>query len=368
MLKWIARIGGGLLGLAVVAFVVAYTMSDNDCDKPVAVTGAAMKAVIHCDYGPPDILKLSDVAKPAPDDDQVLVKVHAAGANPAEWHLVRGKPYLVRAVMGLRRPAETRLGTDYAGTVEAVGRNVTAFKPGDEVFGGRTGAFAQYVLARADRAIVPKPANISMEQAAGVAIAAITALQALRDKGEVRAGQNVLINGASGGVGTFAVQLAKSFGAQVTGVASTRNVDLVRGVGADHVIDYTQTNFTQGEARYDLILDNVGNHGLLDLRRVLKAGGRVVMIGGGGPDDDGQWLGPLVDIAKGLVLSAVLDERFLFFVAEITKADMAVLAELMGEGKLTTVIDRTYPLAQTAEALGYLETGRARGKVILTVD
>jgi len=367
MLKWIGWIGGGAIGLAAAAFAVAYVRSDNDCDRPAAITGTQMTAVLHCDYGPPDMVRLAEIAKPVPDDDQVLVKVRAAAVNPAEWHLVRGKPYLVRALMGLRRPGETRLGTDYAGTVEAVGRNVTQFKPGDEVFGGRTGAFAHYIVARADRAIVPKPANVSMEQAAGVAIAGVTALQALRDKGALQAGQSVLVNGASGGVGAFAVQIAKALGAEVTGVTSTRNVELVRSLGADHIVDYTQENFTTAGVRYDVILDNVGNHGLLDLRRALKAGGIAVLIGGGGPDDD-PWLGPLVGIAQGMVLSWLLDERFVSFIAQITKADMTVLAEMMAAGKLVTVIDRQYPLAQTAEALRYLETGRARGKVILSVE
>jgi NADPH:quinone reductase-like Zn-dependent oxidoreductase len=367
MLKWFVRIGGGLVGLAVIAFTVAYVRSDNDCDKPAAIDGPRMKAVIHCDYGPPDVLKVGDVAKPVPGDDQVLVKVRAAAVNPAEWHLVRGKPYIIRAIMGLRRPGQTLIGADYAGTVEAVGRNVTNFKAGDEVFGGRSGAFSQYLVQRAEGTIVPKPATISMEQAAGVATAGITALQALRDKGEVKAGQSVLINGASGGVGTYAVQIAKAMGARVTGVSSTRNIELVRGLGADEMIDYTQSNFTQGDARYDVILDNVGNHGLLDLRRVLKPGGRVVMIGGGGPDDD-PWLEFFIEIAKGLILSAAFEERFMFFVAEFKRVDFEFLAGLMAEGKLTTEIDRTYPLAETTEALKYLETGRARGKVILAVE
>jgi NADPH:quinone reductase-like Zn-dependent oxidoreductase len=362
--KWT---GVGLLATLLIAVALAYITSGDACG-PAPTTGATMRAAIQCAYGPPaDVVKIETVAKPAPDDDQVLVKVRAAAVNPAEWHLVRGKPYLVRAVMGLRHPQETRIGTDYAGMVEAVGKNVTQFKPGDAVMGGRTGAFAEYLVARADRAIVPKPENLSFEQAGGVAIAAVTALQALRDHGQVRAGQKVLINGASGGVGTFAVQIAKAMGAEVTGVASTRNQDLVRSLGADHVIDYTAENFTQGSKRYDLILDNVGNHGLLDLRRALKPGGTVVMIGGGGPDDE-PWLGALVQPIKGLLLSLFADERFVFFIAQITKTDMAVLADMMRAGKLTTVIDRAYPLAETAAALSYLESGRARGKVILTME
>jgi NADPH:quinone reductase-like Zn-dependent oxidoreductase len=367
MLKWTMRIVGGLLGLVVIVGLVAYAMSDNTCGQPAAITGARIKAVIQCEYGPPDTLMFEDVAKPAPGDDQVLIKVRAAAVNPAEWHLVRGKPYLVRAVMGLRKPRDIRLGTDYAGVVEAVGRNVTDFKPGDEVFGGRTGAFAEYIVARAEGSIAAKPANVSFEQAAGTPIAAVTALQGLRDKGRLRAGQTVLINGASGGVGTYAVQIAKALGAEVTGVTSTRNVEMVRGIGADHVIDYTRENFTEGRARYDLILDNVGNHGLLDLRRALKPGGTAVLVGGGGPDDD-PWIGPLAQPIKALFLSAVLDEQFVFYIAHLNKTEMTHLADLMRDGKLVTLIDRAYPLGQTAAALGYVETGRARGKVILTVE
>ncbi|MDX2145470.1 MAG: NAD(P)-dependent alcohol dehydrogenase [Rhodospirillaceae bacterium] len=366
MLKWTGRILGGLLGLVVVAGLIAYAMSDNSCGQTAAIAGTRIKAVVQCEYGPPEILKLEDVAKPAPDDDQVLVKVRAAAVNPAEWHLVRGKPYVVRAVMGLRKPREIRLGTDYAGVVETVGKNVTQFKPGDAVFGGRTGAFSEYIVARATGAVVPKPDNVSFEQAAGVHIAGLTALQGLRDKGQLRAGQKVLINGASGGVGTYAVQIAKALGAEVTGVTSARNIEMVQGIGADRVIDYTRENFTEGTTRYDLIYDCVGNHGLLDLRRVLKPGGRAVLIGGGGPDDD-PWIGPLSQPIKGLFLSAVLDEQLSFFIAESSKADLAILADMMRAGKLTTVIDRTYPLSDTAAALGYLDTGRARGKVILTV-
>jgi NADPH:quinone reductase-like Zn-dependent oxidoreductase len=367
MLKWTVRIFGGLVGLVVVAGLIAFAISDNSCGQAATISGARIKAVIQCEYGPPESLKVEDIAKPTPDDDQVLIKVRAAGVNPAEWHFVRGKPYFVRAVMGLRKPSETRLGTDYAGVVEAVGKNVTAYKPGDEVFGGRVGAFSEYIVARADRAIVPKPGNVSFEQAAGVPIAAVTALQGLRDKGQLRAGQTVLINGASGGVGTYAVQIAKAMGAVVTGVSSTRNVDLVRSLGADHVIDYTRENFTEGALRYDLILDNVGNHRLLDMRRALKPGGTAVLIGAGGVDDN-LWLGPLPQIPKAAILSLLLDEQFAFFTAQITQPDLAYLGDLMAAGKLKTVIDRSYPLRETAAAMRYVETGRARGKVVLTME
>src|SRR5205807_2277640 len=251
ILKWAIAV---ILIALLVWFEIAYWTSTNDCQLYSAAPTNPMKAVVYCDYGVPN-LKFQEIEKPAPADDQVLVKVHAASVNPLDWHFIEGTPYIMRAMgVGLRKPKDTRLGVDFAGTVEAVGKNVTQFKPGDEVFGGRDGAFAEYVCPRADRAITLKPANITFEQAASVNIAGITALQALRDKGKVQPGQKVLINGASGGVGTFAVQIAKSFGADVTGVCSTRNVDLVTSLGADHVIDYTKEDFAKGEQRYDVIL------------------------------------------------------------------------------------------------------------------
>ena len=243
----------------------------------LAAGSTPMKAAVHRCYGPPEVVKIEDVAKPVPGDEEVLVKVHAAGVNPLDWHFMRGVPYIMRLESGFGRPKDQRLGVDFSGTVEAVGKSVTSFKPGDEVFGGRNGAFAEYVVVNAARNIQIKPARITFEQAAGVPIAAVTALQALRDKGELEEGQKVLINGASGGVGTFAVQIAKAFGAEVTGVASTRNVELVRSLGADHVIDYTKQDFTQGDVVYDLVVDNVGNHSFDDIRRVLKPEGRYVI-------------------------------------------------------------------------------------------
>ncbi len=236
-----------ILAAAIVALATALSY-DARCGAPAPVpqVGPAMKAIVYRCYGPPAVLRLEDVAKPEPGDDQLLVKVHAAAANPLDWHYMRGEPYIMRLSSGLGRPAETRLGVDFAGTVEAVGKSVTRFKPGDTVFGGRTGAFAEYVLVREDRAVAHKPANVSFEEAAAVPIAAVTALQAVRDKGRVQPGQRVLVNGASGGVGTYAVQIAKSLGAEVTGVSSTRNLALVRSLGADHVVDYTQENFTEG--------------------------------------------------------------------------------------------------------------------------
>src|SRR5712691_2830069 len=263
-----------------------------------------MKAIVYRTYGSPNVLHLEETATPTPTDDQVLIRVRAASVNPYDWHFMRGKPYIMRMMIGgLRKPKDTRLGVDFAGTVEAVGKNVTRFKPGDEVFGGRTGAFAEYVCVRESRAVALKPANVTFEQAASVPIAGITALQGVRDKGKVQPGQKVLIYGASGGVGTFAVQIAKSMGADVTGVCSTKNLDMVRSLGADHVIDYTKEDFTKGDQRYDVILDNVANHSLSECRRVLNPDGKYVLIGGGGVNE-GRWLGPgLTHALKAMFLS-----------------------------------------------------------------
>src|SRR5881392_2899659 len=247
-----------------------------------------MKAIVYTDYGSPDVLQIREIKKPAPNDDQVLVKVRAVSINPLDWHFIEGRPYIMRGMMGgMRKPKNPRLGVDYSGTVEAVGKNVTQFKPGDEVFGNTIGAFAEYLCPRADRAVAMKPANITFEQAAGIPVAGLTALQGLRDHGKVQPGQKVLINGASGGVGTFAVQIAKNLGAEVTGVCSTRNVDLVKSLGADHVIDYTKENFTEGAQRYDVIFDLVGNHSFSARRRVLTPNGICVLggIGGAGPNE-----------------------------------------------------------------------------------
>jgi NADPH:quinone reductase-like Zn-dependent oxidoreductase len=367
VLKRVVWWSAGVMALAFLALLVAYWMSDNTCDNDTAAQGDLMKAVVYCDYGPPDVLKVEDVEKPTPGDDQLLVRVRAAAINPVDWHYMRGTPYIMRLDAGLRKPEVTRLGVDYAGIVEAVGRNVTQFKPGDEVFGGRNGALAEYVTVLEDRAVVLKPANLTFDQAASVPVAAITALQGLRDKGKVQPGQKVLINGASGGVGTFAVQIAKSFGADVTGVCSTRNLDMVRSIGADRVIDYTREDFTKGTQRYDLILDLVGNRSLSDLRRVMKPEGTTVLIGGGGPDA-GQWIGPLVGPIKGLLLSPFVSQQFVTLLADLNKNDMTILADLMQAGKVTPVIDRRYSLDKTAEAIAYLEEGHARGKVVITLE
>lgn len=355
------------LALLAVLFV-AYWASGNTCDdSSAAAPGNSMKAVLYCDYGTAEVLELREVEKPSPAADEVLVRVRAAAVNPLDWHYMRGTPYLMRLQAGLRKPKVTRLGVDFAGTVEAVGRNVTRFRPGDEVFGGRTGAFAEYVTVREDRALARKPANLTFEQAATVAIAASTALQGLRDAGKVEPGQKVLINGASGGVGTFAVQIARALGAHVTGVCSTRNVGLVRSLGADHVIDYTTEDYTRGGQRYDVILDNVGNRALLDNRRILAPEGRYVLIGGGGPDA-GNWIGPLAKPLQALVLSWFVSQDMGVYLARLDQGDLALLAGLMESGALTPVIDRRYGLAEIREAIRYLETGRARGKVIIALE
>lgn len=324
-----------------------------------------MKAIVCRCYGPPDVLHLEDMARPIAADDEVLIKVHAAAVNPLDWHYMRGTPYLMRLASGLRVPKSIRVGVDFSGTVEAIGRNVTRFRPGDAVFGGTTGAFAEYVTMSADRAVAMKPARLSFSQAAAVPIAAITALQALRDKGHVEAGQKVLINGAAGGVGTFGVQLAKSFGAEVTGICSTRNVQTVSALGADHVIDYTTQNFTRSEQRYDLIVDLVGNHSLREVRQVLNPQGRYVGVGGGRPDD--KWLGPLMGPVNALMLSPFVSQQFALLLARLKQADLALLRELMQGGTLMPVIDRTYDLGEVPDAIRYLEQGHARGKVVIVV-
>jgi NADPH:quinone reductase-like Zn-dependent oxidoreductase len=363
ILMWTVAV---ILVALLVLFEVAYWRSSNDCGYTAAPNNP-MKAIVYCDYGVAN-LKLEDVEKPTPNEDQILVRVHAASVNPYDWHFVEGTPYVMRAMgVGLRKPKDTRLGVDFAGTVEAVGKNVTQFKPGDEVFGGRGGAFAQYVCPRATRAVALKPANVSFEEAASVNIAAITALQALRDKGKVQPGQKVLINGASGGVGTFAVQIAKSLGADVTGVCSTRNVDLVKSLGADHVIDYTKEDFTKGAERYDVMLDNVGNRSLSQCRQVLTPNGKYVLIGGGGANEQG-FLGGLGKALWAMLFSKFVNQEMGMMMADANQKDLTVLADMMQTGKLKPVIDRTYKLEQVPDAVRYVEQGHARGKVVITVE
>jgi NADPH:quinone reductase-like Zn-dependent oxidoreductase len=324
-----------------------------------------MRAVVHRCYGSPAVVSRVTLPKPSPQDGEVLVRVRAASVNPLDWHYLQGTPYLVRLGSGLGAPKNPRLGVDFAGTVEAVGRHVTRFKPGDAVFGGKFGAFADYVAVREDGALTSKPDNVSFEQAAAVPIAGITALQALRDVAHVRAGQKVLINGASGGVGTFAVQIAKSLGAEVTGVCSTKNLELVRSIGADHVIDYTQEDFTRGAARFDVIVDTVSTHSPAEYRRVLNPAGVYVGVGS---TDIGNWFGWLWPPLEGWVLSWFVNQHFHTMLADLNGADLASLASLIHSSQLKPVIDRVYPLEQAAEALRYVQKGHARGKVVLSVE
>ncbi len=324
-----------------------------------------MKAIVYSNYGSPDVLKCEEVEKPTAGDDEVLIKVRAASVNPLDWHLMRGRPYLGRILLGLRKPKITRPGRDVAGQVEAVGRKVTQLKPGDEVFGTCRGAFAEYACTP-ESALVMKPDNVTFEQAASAPIAGFTALQALRDKGQIQPGQKVLINGAAGGVGTFAVQIAKSFGTEVTGVCSTRNVEMVRSIGADHVIDYTQEDFTKRGQRYDLILDSVSNHSLSARRRVLNPNGICVMVGG--PNESRSMIGLLAQWITALVLSRFVSRKVVVYMARTNQEDLTIIGKLMATGKVTPVIDKRSGLSEVPEALRYLGTGHARGKVVITLE
>jgi NADPH:quinone reductase-like Zn-dependent oxidoreductase len=352
------------VALVTLALVLSH---DSPCGAATASSDGTtrMKAAAQRCYGSAEVLKLEEVPKPTIADDEVLVKVVAAAVNPLDWHYMRGKPYFMRLSAGIGSPNDVRVGVDFAGTVEAVGKGVTRFKPGDEVFGAKSGAIAQYVNVRESRSIVLKPSNLTFEQAAAIPVAAITALQGLRDQGHLRAGQKVLVNGASGGVGTFAVQIAKSLGAEVTGVCSTRNVDLVKSLGADHVIDYTKQNFTELPERYDLVLDNVGSHSLLATKRVLKPHGTLVIVGGQAGD---PMFGPLTRAFGAVLLSPFVDEHLVMFLAETNQADLTLLADLARDGKMTSVIDRKYAFKEFAAAIDYLEAGRARGKVVVDIE
>lgn len=323
-----------------------------------------MKAIVQDEYGSPDVLELEDIDEPVIKDDEVLVRVDAAGVDPGVWHLMAGLPYLIRIMgFGFRAPKTRVRGTDVAGRVEAVGKDVTEFQPGDEVFGSCDGSFAEYASAREDK-VAPKPANLTMEQAAAVPASALTALQGLRDRGRIQPGQRVLIIGASGGVGTYAVQLAKAFGAEVTGVCSTTKVDMVRSIGADHVIDYTRDDFADGVELYDLILDTAGNRSLSHLRRALTPEGTLVIVGA---ETGGRWLGGSDRQIRALMLSPFVGQNFRPFIASSNKEDLVVLTELIEAGEVTPVIDSAYPLSETREAIRYIEEGHARGKVVITV-
>lgn len=325
-----------------------------------------MKAIVYEGFGSPDILRCQDIEKPLPGENEVLIKVRAASINPLDWKLMKGGPFLFRILLGLGKPKIRRPGVDVAGEVEAIGRNIAEFKPGDEVFGTCVGAFAEYATSASTfglkSALVKKPENVTFEQAASAPVAALTALQGLRDKGRVQAGQKVLINGAAGGVGTFAVQMAKLFGAHVTGVCSTGNVEMVRSIGADGVIDYTQNDFTQSGDRYDVFLDCVGNHSLSACRRVLNPKGRLVLIGA--PD---RAAAIVTRTIGALVWSRFGTKKMVFFIARINKKDLTTVGEFMAAGKVRPVIDKRYRLSEVSEAFQYVEKGHLRGKVVITL-
>ena len=324
-----------------------------------------MKAIRYCEYGPPDVLKVEEVERPVPNENELLVKVRAASLNFIDTGLVRG-PWVLRLLSGLRKPKFTGFGLDFAGVVEAVGKNVTEFKPGDEVFGGKLGSVAEYLCVRKER-VALKPANVTFEQAGAVKHAGLTALQGLRT-GKIHAGQKVLINGASGGVGTFALQIAKAFDTEVTAVVSTRNVEIARNLGADHVIDYTKEDFTKRAERYDLLFDNVNNHSMAERRRILNPDGICVLagIGSAGP------IGPqLARIARGLgagLWSRLTDRKFAQYTTTMNQADLKFLSDLMAAGKVTPFVEKTYRLSETAEALRYFNEGHARGKLVIAIE
>lgn len=361
------KIINGLLATAAVAttaFAITLSYSSGCTPSPRVAAGAAtMKAIVsHC-YGAPETLEYADVARPSPGPNDVIVAVEAAAVNPLDYHYMRGSPYLMRLSAGIGRPSDPRMGVDFAGVVVETGTDVTRFAVGDAVFGARDGAFAEYLVIPEDRAIAAKPENVSFEQAAAIPIAAVTALQALRDHGQLEAGDKILINGASGGVGTYAVQIAKAFGAEVHGVCSTRNVEMVLGLGADHVFDYKNENYTESGNEYDLIVDMVSSQSLTANRRVLKPQGRMVIVGG----PKGNWVAPFWQPLKAMMLSPFVDQEIGMMLALLRREDLELLAELMADGRLSSRIDRRYALDETPEALRYLETQRARGKVIIAM-
>jgi NADPH:quinone reductase-like Zn-dependent oxidoreductase len=364
IIKWSA----GIIFLALVIWLfIAYWLSTNDCDRNAATPTIPMKAILNCEYGVEN-LQLRDIEKPTPADNEILVRVRAASVNPVDGHTIRGS-WLMRPMSGLRKPKNIRFGTDFAGTVETVGKNITSFKPGDEVFGAKNGAVSEYVCVKTERAVVMKPSKITFEQAGSVAVAGLTALQGLRDKGHIQSGQKVLINGASGGVGTFAVQIAKAFGAEVTAVCSTRNVDLVKSIGADHVIDYTKEDFTKTDQRYDMLYDLVGNHSFSERRQILTPKGICVLAGIGGAGIHPETLGRIGRNFWNAFLSNFSSQKFVFYIAQLNKQDLQILSDWMESGKVTPVIDRTYKsLDEVRDALEYLEQGHARGKVVITVQ
>jgi NADPH:quinone reductase-like Zn-dependent oxidoreductase len=353
----------GAASVTTLALALRYNAACPPVSGP-AEGGTTMRAWRQRCYGGPEMLAIEEVSKPKVADDALLVKVHAAAVNPLDWHFMRGKPYVMRLESGFGAPKDVRIGVDFAGTVEAIGRSVTRFKVGDRVFGAANGALAEYIAIRENGTIATIPEQVSVIEAAAVSVAGMTALQALRDKAMVAAGQKVLVNGASGGVGTYAVQIAKALGAEVTGVCSTRNVEMVRALGADHVVDYTRENFTLGNVRYDIIIDNVGTHGVSDYRRVMTPQGVLVVVGS---LDDGAYLGPLAALARAKAAGLFGSQRIEPFFSTSNAADLGVLRDLMRQGLLRSAIDRTYPFQDAAQAIAYLETGRARGKVIVVM-
>jgi NADPH:quinone reductase-like Zn-dependent oxidoreductase len=363
VLKWSAL---AILLIVFAWFEFAYWTSTNDCGRKIPPGAELMKAVRYCEYGSPDdVLKLEQIEKPVPNDNQILVRVRAVSLRFYDGGMLEGG--VGRLIFGLRRPKNTTPGSDFAGTVEAIGKNVTEFKPGDEVFGVRAGALAEYVCVRQAGAIASKPGNVNFEQAASIPTA-LVALQGLRDTARLKAGQKILINGASGGVGTFAVQIAKSLGAEVTGVCSTHNVDLVKSLGADHVIDYTKEDFTKSDERYDVIYDLVNNHSFAERRRVLKPGGICVLAGIGGSGIHNETLSRAVGVLTASLRSKFAKEKFVAFGVDINKKDLGVLRDLTESGKIAPALTKTYPLTETAAAYKYLETGHASGKIAITID
>ena len=364
VLKWSAL---GILLILFTWFEFAYWTSTNDCGRSIPPGTELMKAIRYCEYGPPDdVLKLEQVEKPIPNDNQILVRVRAVSLRFFDGGMLEGS-VPGRLLFGLRKPRNTCPGSDFSGTVEAVGRDVTEFKPGEEVFGVRAGALAQYICVRRNGAVVSKPSNLSFEQAASVPTA-LVALQGLRDTGHVKAGQKVLINGASGGVGTFAVQIAKAFGAEVTGVCSTNNIDLVRSIGADHVIDYTKEDYTKGEQRYDVVYDLVNNHSFAERRRVLKPGGICVLAGIGGSGIHEETLSRVVGVFTASLRSRFVREKFVTFGVSFNTKDLGILRDLTESGKVVPAVTKTYSFTESAAAYKYLATGHARGKIVITVE
>lgn len=360
--KWLVGSAGVVL---VSATALAVLLARNaPCGNAPVLSGdaAPMRAALASCYGGPEVIRIASIARPAVAPDRMLVRVQAAALNPLDKHYLRGTPYLLRLSAGVGRPKDGRMGVDFAGTVESVGSAVTRFRPGDVVFGGADGAFGEYVSVREGGSVALVPAGVPPEQAAALPIAAVTALQALRDHGRLAPGQRVLVNGASGGVGHFAVQLAKAMGAHVTGVCSTRNVEMVRALGADVVIDYTREDFTAGAERYDLIVDSIGNHSRPALRRVLTDAGVHVQVGQSGM---GHWIDPLLGPIGALVWSQFTSQRWEFMLARIETADLEYLGQQLAAGTLHAVIDQRYPLAELPEAIRYLETGRVRGKLLV---